>query len=288
MLSGRSVRIAVKYRSWNPTQQEWKLAAQCVQVEEKERIGKFVFKRDAKSAMVGRLVMRYAMSRILNVPSRTLRFSRTDKGKPFLLSPIDRTTPRCDVSFNISHHGDYVVFVAECGRLVGVDTMKIEWQRNKPIKDFLTTMEDQLTSVEWKQVKQFTSDLDQLKTFLRFWCLKESLVKTLGTGIGFDVSRLNFQLKTAEVRDSLMVRDTQVEIDDEPALEWHFEETMLEDHCVAVAIQDKNFDKNEEAPSFRLLDIQDILSACEPLTGSSPDQEYWELFSSREEEPGLR
>ena len=50
-----SVRLAVKVRPWMPTQKEWTLAAQCVQPEEKERIGRFVFKKDAKSAMVSQL-----------------------------------------------------------------------------------------------------------------------------------------------------------------------------------------------------------------------------------------
>lgn len=68
--------------------------------------------------------------------------------------------------------------------------------------------------------------------------MKESLVKTIGTGIGFDVSRLNFKLKTPELRADIVTTDTLVEIDDESAPEWKFEETMIEDHCVVVAFQD--------------------------------------------------
>ncbi len=47
-----SVRWAFKFGSWHPTQQEWMLAAQCVQPEEKQRIDKFMFKKDGKSSMV--------------------------------------------------------------------------------------------------------------------------------------------------------------------------------------------------------------------------------------------
>ncbi|CAL1540141.1 unnamed protein product [Lymnaea stagnalis] len=292
MFTSRNIRLAVKSRSWNPTQQEWKRAAQCVQIEEKDRIGKFVFKKDAKSAMVGRLLMRYAISKMLNTPSRALRFSRTEKGKPYLLSPIDKTSPRCDLSFNISHQGDYVIFAAERGRQVGVDVMKVEWPRNKPVTEFFNTMEPQLTSQEWNEVKKRTGDMGQLKTFLRFWCLKESLVKTLGTGIGFEVSRLNFKLRTPELSDKQVTTDTEVEIDDDLAPEWRFEETMVDDHCVAVAFQDTaKTDDNEkpgQATQFTVLDIQEVLAGCEPLTGNTPDQEYWEVFSSREEEPGVR
>ena len=46
------LRWAFKFSTWNPSQEEWTLAATAVQREEKDRIGRFVFKKDAKSAMV--------------------------------------------------------------------------------------------------------------------------------------------------------------------------------------------------------------------------------------------
>ncbi len=47
-----SVRWAFRFGNWQPTCEEWTMAARCVQPEEKDRIGKFVFKKDGKSAMV--------------------------------------------------------------------------------------------------------------------------------------------------------------------------------------------------------------------------------------------
>ena len=49
------VRRAFRFSKWKPTSEQWTLAAQCVQPEEKERIGRFVFQKDAKSAMVSEL-----------------------------------------------------------------------------------------------------------------------------------------------------------------------------------------------------------------------------------------
>ena len=51
-MTGR-LRWAFKFSSWIPTRDQWMLAGSLVQPEEKLRIGKFVFKKDAKSAMVG-------------------------------------------------------------------------------------------------------------------------------------------------------------------------------------------------------------------------------------------
>ena len=47
-----SLRWAFRFGTWKPTQEEWILGARCIQPEEKTRIGKFVFKKDGKSAMV--------------------------------------------------------------------------------------------------------------------------------------------------------------------------------------------------------------------------------------------
>lgn len=47
-----SVRWGFRCGSWTPSRSEWLFAARCVQQEEKDRIGQFVFAKDAKSAMV--------------------------------------------------------------------------------------------------------------------------------------------------------------------------------------------------------------------------------------------
>lgn len=47
-----SVRWAFRCGSWAPSRSDWLFAARCVQREEKERIGQFVFAKDAKSALV--------------------------------------------------------------------------------------------------------------------------------------------------------------------------------------------------------------------------------------------
>lgn len=46
------VRWAFPCGTWLPSRAEWLLAVRSIQPEEKERIGQFVFARDAKAAMV--------------------------------------------------------------------------------------------------------------------------------------------------------------------------------------------------------------------------------------------
>lgn len=50
--SMEGVRWAFSCGTWLPSRAEWLLAMRSIQPEEKERIGKFVFARDAKAALV--------------------------------------------------------------------------------------------------------------------------------------------------------------------------------------------------------------------------------------------
>lgn len=47
------IKWAFSFRTWQPTRSEWMFCGQCIQSEEKDRIQRFVFKKDAKAAMVG-------------------------------------------------------------------------------------------------------------------------------------------------------------------------------------------------------------------------------------------
>ena len=296
----RGLRLAVNSKVWNPTQSEWLKAGQCIQPEEKDRIAGFHFKRDAKSAMIGRLLLRHGVSLLTGAPVRALRFGRTEKGKPYLLSPVDKQTPRCDISFNISHQGDFVVLAAESGRTVGVDVMKVEWTRPTKIADFLLSLKRQLTTAEWAQVESRQKDMDQLAAFYRFWCLKESYVKALGVGIGFEVSRLDFSLLTPELNVGKVTKDTKLKVDCNAVTDWSFQESILScpgqpHHVVAVAVRDDGQSKDEcemksQSPEelFSELDAVTLLSKSEPLVGAVVDRAFWEDFSGRREEPGMR
>ena len=69
-----------------------------------------------------------------------------------------------------------------------------------------------------------------------FQCLKESYVKALGIGIGFEVKRLDFNLTTKFLTDCDPVTMTTLKVDGCPADNWVFQETFRENHCIAVAV----------------------------------------------------
>ncbi|KAG0729979.1 L-aminoadipate-semialdehyde dehydrogenase-phosphopantetheinyl transferase [Chionoecetes opilio] len=82
-----SVRWAFNTRHWRPGAREWSAALALVQPEEKERITRFMFRRDAKSALAGRLLLRRMADEVLGVPWATADFRRTEHGRPCLVTP---------------------------------------------------------------------------------------------------------------------------------------------------------------------------------------------------------
>lgn len=70
-------------------------------------------------------------------------------------------------------------------------------------------------------------------------CLKESYVKALGTGIGYDLSKLNFEFKMDFLQENKVTTDTKLRVYEEDLSEWTFEEHSLDNHCIVVAKNQK-------------------------------------------------
>ncbi|XP_077197681.1 L-aminoadipate-semialdehyde dehydrogenase-phosphopantetheinyl transferase isoform X2 [Paroedura picta] len=164
-LAMESVRWAFSYASWAPCREDWLLAMRLVQPEEKERIGQFVFARDAKAAMAGRLLIRKLIAEKLNIPWNEIRLERTSKGKPVLAND----TSRSPLNFNISHQGNYAVLAAEPDRQVGIDVMKTSLPGSGSIPDFFRIMNRQFTGGEWRTITSMQNEWLQLDMFHRHW-----------------------------------------------------------------------------------------------------------------------
>jgi 4'-phosphopantetheinyl transferase len=64
------------------------------------------------------------LHRRTKIPYAHIKLGRTEKGKPYLMNNAPEGCER--LSFNVSHHGDYVVLAAETFTDVGIDVMKLE------------------------------------------------------------------------------------------------------------------------------------------------------------------
>ncbi|XP_051252556.1 L-aminoadipate-semialdehyde dehydrogenase-phosphopantetheinyl transferase isoform X1 [Dicentrarchus labrax] len=290
-----SVRWAFLCGSWTPSRADWLLAARCIQREEKDRIGQFVFAKDAKSAMAGRLLLRRFVCEKMGIPWSDIRLERSPRGKPYLAAPLkvssDSGPEPPAWSFNLSHQGDYAVLAAERGKQVGVDIMKTTMPGSSSVPEFFRIMTRQFTAYEWSVIQSAGSEHQQLATFYRHWALKESFIKAIGTGLGFNLQRVEFHLPSDPLTYGQPLSQTRMHLDEEEEEDWIFEESLLDaDHHVAVALGPA--DKPASAPlrpslppatTFTLLSFSDLIASASPLT--EEDSAYWDSFKMKAEVP---
>ncbi|XP_041655555.1 L-aminoadipate-semialdehyde dehydrogenase-phosphopantetheinyl transferase isoform X1 [Cheilinus undulatus] len=290
-----SVRWAFRCGSWTPSRSDWLFAARCIQREEKDRIGQFVFAKDAKSAMVGRLLLRRFVCEKMGIPWSEIKLERSPRGKPYLADTLkDRSDSEPETSawsFNLSHQGDYAVLAAEQGMQVGVDIMKTTMPGSSSVPEFFRIMTRQFTAYEWSVIQSAGSEHEQLAAFYRHWALKESFIKAIGTGLGFNLQRVEFHLTSESLTQGRALRRTKMHLDEEEEEDWIFEENLLDaDHHVAVALGPADqLGSPRLRPSlpppttFTLLLFSDLIASASPLTEEDPA--YWDSFQKKADAP---
>lgn len=270
-----SVRWAFNLSKWEPTEKEFLLASSCIQSDEKERIGRFVFKKDAKASLIGRLLIRKFISETTGVPYDSINISRDHNNKPV----YNADNPSSVVSFNVSHHGSFTVLAGEIGdKKVGIDVMKFEYTGGKTLEEFFRIMNRNFSVSEWKKIKGTpqSTNHEKISTFCRNWALKESYVKALGIGITLDLQKISFQINSDLIENKVSL-DTDLYINDEKQ-PWIFEESLLDSlHAVAVALEkDKNSEDSLKNNTFKIMDLDELLKNAVALI--SQDLEYCKKF----------
>lgn len=263
MLKAYNVRWAFNASAWKPSEQEILLASSCVQPEEKHRISRFFFQDDAKSSLIGRLMMRKFVHLSTSIPYEDIKLGRDGHGKPYLMGAGDMP-----LSFNVSHQGDYVVLAGSANHNIGIDIMKIEPPANKDVPEFFRLMNKQFSHHEWETIRSFPTEMEQVACFYRLWCLKESYVKNTGFGITVPLHEISFDVKTMKLEVGKFVKDTTLYERGVLKRDWVFEETLLDDkHAVAVSIQ---MGQGTDLPivPFTYLTFEDIIKENKPLLES--------------------
>lgn len=268
-------RWAVNLKHFCPSKEELVKAVSCVQSEEKERLLKFHFREDFNSSLVAQLLQRKFVNEFSDLPYSNIHFSRDEKNKPFLTNKLDT-----QIRFNVSHQGDYTVlagFVSniKCG--IGVDLMKIDYCRDKPISSFFNLMKRNFSDLEWANINKHSKQKERLKKFMRHWCLKESYVKNIGVGITVDLQKISFEIIEDQLTTSNIVESTKLKICDVHLVDWKFEEHLLdEDHCAAIAIS--GIQNGISAP-FRCMTLNELLERSKTVTDE--DDKYCELILTK-------
>lgn len=278
----KSVRWIFDCSKWYPTRQEWATASKSIQHDEKERIGKFFFKRDAKNSMAGRLLMRKFLTMYSGIRWKDIEILRGEHGKPY----FKRAGDGLPLNFNISHQGNYAVFAGEVGdEAVGVDIMTVEYKHGEGLTEYLRLMKKQFSTDEWNLLKKPEfSEREVCRMFYRLWCLKESYLKATGMGLTESLKDISFVINDEELVENKFTVSTEVEVGGERLNDWSFHETLIDNETfVAVALSPPSEPLVDE---FQFLTFDELVSEAEDIIPF--DEEYCDNFFKKHNLPNAR
>ncbi|KAG8325120.1 L-aminoadipate-semialdehyde dehydrogenase-phosphopantetheinyl transferase [Homalodisca vitripennis] len=267
------IRWAFPCGSWSPSVQDWQFLASGLDASEKEQVAQYAYLKDVKSTIIGRFMIKKYVSEVSGLDWKDIKILRdVEHKKPYL---CDDQFTRRRVQFNVSHNGDYVALAGEVGILdIGIDLMKIKKTRTANIDEYFRLMRRKYSSAEWAVINSQKSDTEQMAMFYRFWCLKESLTKAVGTGITGDLRNISFNLKSHKLSSNVIVDDTEVFIGGCKCGSWKFEETMIDrEHIVTVALNDRerNFKIHRNKCSFTILTYPELILQYQQVTDVDVD-----------------
>lgn len=199
--------------------------------------------------VIGRAMARTLLSHGCCQP-REIGFRLLDHGKPIVDQPREARR-----AFNVAHTKGLVLCgIGPASPWLGVDVEWIDRRTNPELA------QRYFAESEIKQLKTASSEVEHRELFLKFWTLKESFIKAIGTGLYTPLDQFAFEeIRSSEPR--LTVRDPDLV----RGKRWRFLSfEPREGFIAAVAVGDN---PNEPAPktsdsiSVRLLDFEtDVVS----------------------------
>ncbi|KRY37719.1 Beta-lactamase-like protein 2, partial [Trichinella spiralis] len=251
----RCLRWAFRIVNWEPSGADWAHMLRCLQLDDLPRIRRQIFREDIRAAVAGGLMMRKAISVCTGLAWDEIKLIRSSTGKPMLDESIKLDY---QFSFNLSHHGDYVILATSSSSVCGADVMKIEYPRlQMNLAEYFKMMSPQFADEEYAALNQQRTDSEKLELFYRYWCLKESYLKAIGFGIRCDLSQLHFTFSSLVLPVGQFEISTKLVFDETPHNEFTFEECHLDPrHAACVCYKDDSLEAECEQHRGKCIPFQ--------------------------------
>lgn len=265
---------------------EWTTFLAFTTDEERARILRFRIEDDRKRALVSVLLQKALIRHHLGITSNEgYCILRTAENKPYMLlmsggGDTEQRKPERKWNYNLSHHGQFVGIASHQRFLVGADVVDIN-TRSPSIKSaraYVDVFERNLARKELEFIFKQPDEESIYTAFFVTWSLKESYIKAIGLGLGFELQNICFSIqyssndKVNGRNSSRMIRGTaSAEIHHEARKDWNFEFFSIDSHHImAVALGPIG----DAIPSYRLVAFPEVASSegdtfSNPLTSSS-------------------
>jgi 4'-phosphopantetheinyl transferase len=150
----------------------------------------------SRQRIMGNILIKNELSNILNIPIRSIKVNKTQKGKPYIDDHL---------SISVSYSYNWIV-CAVSNNTIGVDIEKV----NNLIFDY-NLVEYVLTKNEKRKFDSIKSINNQQSYFFSIWTAKESLVKFLGEGItNENISQIDVKGNYAKYKNKIYNISSQI------------------------------------------------------------------------------
>jgi 4'-phosphopantetheinyl transferase len=150
---------------------------------ERERAGRFRFRRDQDRFILCRGALRVVLGRYLDLPPDRLRFLIGPHGKPSLAEQDGGY-----LQFNLSHSERWGLLAVALGRPVGVDIERVDPAR---VNDRIA--ERFFSPVEAAALRRIPAR-DRNEAFFRCWTRKEAYIKARGEGLSIPLESFSVSI----------------------------------------------------------------------------------------------
>ncbi|XP_056682719.1 uncharacterized protein [Spinacia oleracea] len=177
-------RWIVDISEWNPSPIEFWSAVSVLPKHQHSSIYR-------KRALVSRLLQYALVHQVLGIPYNEIVIRSTVEGKPYV--HYDEMRPEFpNFNFSVSHHGDLVAIASEPFCLVGLDIVSHALPVKETPQQFISSFSSHFSSIEWDKIINAGTHYDILQELYRYWSLKESFVKAIGSGLRYKLDALEF------------------------------------------------------------------------------------------------
>ncbi len=139
--------------------------------DEEKRAERYVFEKDRKRYIIAHGILRLILARYIPIEPENILLTVKKRGKPVLNQP-----EYGNISFNISHSNNYIVFALALGMEIGID---IEYMKDLPNSDEI--VKRFFSMKEIKEYFELTAGVRK-RAFFTCWTRKESFIKATGEG----------------------------------------------------------------------------------------------------------
>src|SRR5690349_9421579 len=157
-------------------------------LDERERAGRFHFEKHRRRFILGRGFMRLLLGRYLRIAPEEVHFAYGPYGKPSLADEHAASGLR----FNASHSHELAVYAFVQEREIGVDVeyVKDDFQSEEIAGHFFSAREVQTLMTLQKD--------ERTAAFYRCWTRKEAYIKAIGSGLSHPLDQFDVTLTADE------------------------------------------------------------------------------------------